>query len=276
MPGWLQGFFSTGQLFTGPSAIWNACMLITEGLMGMGPDTYAPEAWAYVRDTLYPWFLAVGSILLTLFCLIGFVRQASNLKDNITIEMWIELFIKLIIGHFLMNNGITIMQSFFGIASGTTLMINDNTIPTIWTSDIDAGAVMMYILVGIIYVIASVICGITIVIEVLSRYLNLYILVATAPIALSTLAGGRGIEDTAYAWIKSFLTNVFQIVAIALILRIGGMMCQSTVFSMTGADGFAGFFSGAPNVLVSMLTMFFMTSAVKGADGLIKRAFNLR
>jgi hypothetical protein len=175
-----------------------------------------------------------------------------------------------------MRYGLSIMGDLFRIAAGGTTFIMGDTLPSIWTSDVDVGAVLAYLVVGIIYLIGSAVCGIMIVVEVLSRYLNLYILIAVSPIALSTWAGGRGLEDTAYAWIKSFLTNVFQIVAIALVLRIGGMIGQTTMFQTELDDTIAGMFSGSMSVLFSMMNMFFMTSAVKGADGLIKRAFNLR
>ena len=276
MPEWVNGMFSMGGMFQGPGVIWNTCMMLVRLLMGTTPETFAPEAWAYVSGTLYPWFLSIGTILLNIFCLIGFIRQAANLKENITMEMWIELFIKTLIANLLMRYGLSIMGDLFRIAAGGTTFIMGDTLPSIWTSDVDVGAVLAYLVVGIIYLIGSAVCGIMIVVEVLSRYLNLYILIAVSPIALSTWAGGRGLEDTAYAWIKSFLTNVFQIVAIALVLRIGGMIGQTTMFQTELDDTIAGMFSGSMSVLFSMMNMFFMTSAVKGADGLIKRAFNLR
>lgn len=276
MPSWLRMMFGMEKFFQGPGAVWKTCMAMVQSLMGMTPDTFSDNAWTYVTDTLYPWFLSIGVILLNIFCLVGFIRQASNLKENVTMEMWIELFIKTIIANFLMQEGLKIIGYIFDIAAGGSDFIMGTTLPSIWTSDVDVGAVITYLVIGLIYLIASGVCGITILVEVMSRYLNLYILVAVSPIALSTLAGGRSIEDTAYAWIKSFLTNVFQIVAIALVLRIGGMISQSTIFQ-TATDGtIAGFFSGSSSVLYSMLNMFFMASAVKGADGLLKRAFNLR
>ena len=138
-------------------------------------------------------------ILLNIFCLVGFIRQASNLKENVTMEMWIELFIKTIIANFLMQEGLKIIGYIFDIAAGGSDFIMGTTLPSIWTSDVDVGAVITYLVIGLIYLIASGVCGITILVEVMSRYLNLYILVAVSPIALSTLAGGRSIEDTAYA-----------------------------------------------------------------------------
>ncbi len=276
MPSWVNGMLGTNSLFQGPGFIWNTCMNMVRALMGTSPSTFSPDAWNFVTQTLYPWFLAIGTILLNFFCLIGFVRQATNLKENITIEMWIELFIKTLIANLLMRYGLSIMADIFAIAAGNTVFIMGDSLPSIWTTDNDVGAVLAYLVVGLIYLIGSAVCGIMIVVEVMSRYLNLYILVAVAPVALSTWAGGRGIEDTAFAWIKSFLTNVFQIVAIALVLRIGTLIGQNTIFQSTTDGTILGMFSGSASVLFSMMNMFFMTSAVKGADGLIKRAFNLR
>ena len=109
MPSWLRMMFGMEKFFQGPGAVWKTCMAMVQSLMGMTPDTFSDNAWTYVTDTLYPWFLSIGVILLNIFCLVGFIRQASNLKENVTMEMWIELFIKTIIANFLMQEGLKII-----------------------------------------------------------------------------------------------------------------------------------------------------------------------
>ena len=70
------------------------------------------------------------------------------------------------------------------------------------------------IMLAPIYLIISGVCSITVLIEVLGRFLNLFMLISVAPTALSTLSGGRGIENSAIAWFKSFLTSTLQIIVI--------------------------------------------------------------
>ncbi|MCR5451447.1 MAG: hypothetical protein K6F00_02335 [Lachnospiraceae bacterium] len=275
MPGWLQDFLGIAKSFMQGSACWDFCMEIVYILMGSSPESLAPDAWNYVTGTLYPWCSSIGAVMLNIFCLVGFIKQASNLKENVTTEMWIELFIKVIVGNYLMVHGIGLMSDFIRAAGLMSTEVMNTGLPGMYNSEVDAGAAFAYLIFGLIYILISMFCGVMIVIEVLGRYLNLYILMATAPLALSTIAGGRGIENTAIAWIKSFLTTVFQIFIIAVILKIGGMMIQSNGFSdATGTP--LDWFDGFKSVLLSMLYMIFMTTAIKGSDNFLKRTFDLR
>ena len=275
MPDWLLDFFGINNLFNLAQSGWNFFMLITYSMIGKTPENYSPGAWSYVTDTLYPWFLAIGLTLLNIFCMIGFIRQASNLKENVTIEMWIELFIKVIIANVLMSNGISLMQDIMSMGGTMSSTIMSTHFPSVYSSEMDIGAVLVYLVFGLIYSIAAAVCGGMILLEVMGRYLNLYMLVAVSPVALSTIAGGRGLDSAAHAWIKSFLTTVFQIVVIAIVLQIGDKMMESSAYvdaTSTPLD----WFDGAGSVMMSFITMIFLTTAVKGADGFLKRAFDLR
>ena len=275
MPSWMTDFLGIAKSWAQGSSIWRFCMSLVTMMMSGSPDALFPDAWSYVTDTLYPMMLTIGIFLLNLFCLIGFIRQASNLRENVTTEMWIELFIKVLIANVLMTNGLSIIQDFFNAAGGVELSVMSDHYPDIFSDEIDAGAIMAYLLFGIIYIVVSAICGIMIVVEVLARFLNLFLLTAAAPVALSTLAGGRGIENSAYACIKSFLTNVFQIVVIAVILQVGSMMIK-TLGTTDQSIFLVNWFDGATEVMKSFLIMVFMTTAIKGSDNFLKRAFDLR
>ena len=43
-------------------------------------------AWDYIKNTAFPLFMSMGAVFLNMFTLIGFCRQASNLKEGITME----------------------------------------------------------------------------------------------------------------------------------------------------------------------------------------------
>ena len=104
--------------------------------------------------------------------------------------------------------------------------------------------------------------------------MKLYWIAAVAPIAFSTMAGGRGLEHSASSWIRTFLSNVFEILAIAMTLSIGGMMIRSIDFGILD-NAFLGIVDGFGSVLQSLITMILMTGAVKGAGSLLNRAFGL-
>lgn len=277
MPGWVKDILNGGPIFALAKGLWNFLMSIVNTMMGTSPEKYSTSAWVYISTSVYPWFLSMGAVFLNLFYMIGFCRQMSNLKENVTMEMLLELFIKVIIANVLLQNGLAIMQEFTDFASGITGGLMGETMPGIAGDDYDIGVSLAMTMLAPIYLILAAVCGITILIEVMGRFLNLYMLIAVAPLSLSTLAGGRGIENTSIAWFKSFLTSVFQIAVIALVLRISSMIISSNLLTAAISATLLGdWFDGAASVIMSLVTMPFMATAVKASDNFLKRAFNLQ
>ena len=190
--------------------------------------------------------------------------------------MWIELFKKIIICNTLLINGLSIMQEFTSFASDVTSGLLGDSIPQIYGDDIDLGFSLSMVLFGPLYLILVIACATTILEEVMSRFLNLYLLIGSAPGALCTIAGGRGLDNTAVAWFKSFLTSVLQIAAIAFTLQICSHIINSSIFGEAATWDVFGWFNGAGSVLMSIVTVVFLTAAVKGSDAFLKRAFDLR
>ena len=289
MPGWATSFLTEG-LAQGPMVIWNLCMYMAVSLMGydfpFAPETglqdlpifgpliqFIQEHSVYVED-IYNWFMGAGLVLLNLFCLIAFCRQASRLRENVTLEMWIELFVKVVVGNVLMLEGLNIIRAFLNVASSTSNVFLSLSNVDIVTSNIDLGAVLGYVLIGIFFLIGSVICGIMIVVTVAKRVINIYILTCIMPIACSTLAGGPEIERSGWAWLKTFLSTCFEIVIIALVFSLGGML--NAALQSVAIGDVNGWFDGFLSVLCDMIYMIFLTVSVAGAGGLLRRAFDLR
>ena len=122
--------------------------------------------------------------------------------------------------------------------------------------------------------VVAIVCSFIILLTVYGRYLKLYLTTVFAPIALSTWAGGRGLERTAYSWIRIFLTNVFEIVVIVFVMTLAGKMISSIDFG-TFPSGILSFGDGFLSVLQSMFTMIMMTTAVKGAQSQLQKSFGL-
>lgn len=209
-PQWVIDLLSGGSVYTIAQELWNFVMGIAYTLMGKNVTSFTTPAinaiaqalglggnigaWDYIKNTAFPLFLSMGAVFLNMFTLIGFCRQASNLKEGITMEAWIELFIKLVVANILMTNCLDIMQEFTGFAITTTKVLLPKGVPTVIGGDYDAGFRLAMLMLAPIYLIISGVCSITVLIEILGRFLNLFMLMAVAPLALSTLAGGRGLE----------------------------------------------------------------------------------
>ena len=108
---------------------------------------------------------------------------------------------------------------------------------------------------------------------VYGRFMQLYVMVACAPLALPFLAGGHGVERTGSAFIRAFLGKCFEIVVIALFLGIGTRLCRSIDWG--SMEGIEGIFDGAQQCIQSMITMVLMAASVKGADSFMRRVFGL-
>lgn len=146
-PQWIVDLLSGGSIYTLAQELWNFVMNLTMVLLGKNVSDFSnPQtselmqligmsagtgAWDYVKDTVFPFFLSMGTAFLNIFALAGFCRQASNFKEGITLEAGFELFIKLFIANVLMVNLLDIMQAFTGFAINTSDVFIPNAVPSV-------------------------------------------------------------------------------------------------------------------------------------------------
>ena len=166
------------------------------------------------------------------------------------------------------------IKKIFKMASamaGTAVMIEP---PSFFTGDVDIGSIMFFWIYGLFYFLVAIVCAFLILITMYSRYIKLYILIVTFPLAMPTITGGRGVEGTAYAWMKSFLSNTFEIVVIALAIAIAGRITAG-VSIFTESNVIVNTFDGFAQALNSMIYMILMAVSVKGAPTFLNKTFNL-
>lgn len=227
-----------------------------------------------VAKRLYPWALSIGIMSLNFFVMMGFFKAVGNFKENMTIELMIEAMIKVVVLNVLLVKGLDVIKKIFEMASamaGTAVMIEP---PAFFTGDVDVGSVMFFWIYGLFYFLVAMVCAFLILITLYSRYIKLYLLVVTFPLAMPSITGGRGIEGTAYAWMKSFLSNTFEIVIIALAIAIAGRI-TSGISIFTSDSAIFNTFDGFAQALNSMIYMILMAVSVKGAPTFLNKTFNL-
>lgn len=276
MPSWIADALNVDPSWSWGNAAWNGLIKIVFKILKKTPRNFSPDAWAVVTDTLYPWFLSAGVALLNLFFFIGFVRQNTNLRDNITIETWIEGFIKVIIANAVMQEGLTLVNDFFTLQVAATRFALGRNVLRLSAPEVDCGSILFSIFCGLIYFIIAVVCGIMVLLAVMKRFLYVMVSVVVAPVAICTIAGGRGLENTAHAWIKTFLTYCFQFVMIAVILRLGTLMGSNLPDFLQSQRGLGEIFDGFVLCLNNLVCMLFMTTAIRGTDNLTEKMFGLR
>ena len=274
MPSWLSEFFFGGPTYMIAKAIWEGTFALLGVLLGTTPMAFSTAAWNLVENVLFPWSQGIGIALLNVMFLIGYIRDNTNLKENMTVESFVLAIIRIIVSNGLIIGGMQLIKTFFKLASLLTQEIYTASTPTLQMDNMDAGSGLFFALFGVIYVLVAIVCCFMILLAVYGRYLKLYILAATLPVAVATIAGGRGVQNTAFSFIKGFFGTAFEIVVIGIVLTIGSIMISSIDF-FTISTGLLSYHDGMSAALQSMLTMILLAGAVKGAESFMKRYFGL-
>lgn len=273
MPDWLINFL-LGPCYILGNAIWEASFNMIAGLMTTTPMSFSSTTWNYIEYTLYPWGLGIGLALVNIIMLVGFIKEASNLKENFTIEILGMCCIRLVAVNILLTNGMTVIKSMFTLASVLTADVFSAAVPTFTISNPDFGTFLFFTLCGVLYTLVAIVCSFIILLSVYGRYLKLYAMPVFFPIAISAIAGGRGINQTSYAYIKSFLATTFEIVVIAIFMTIACKMMHSIDFGTMDA-GLLGIADGFGSVIQSLFTMVLLAGSVKGAESFMRKFLGL-
>lgn len=275
MPEYITDFI--GELFYGPFFLiarwfWDSMMELCTGIMTTPPYLFSVDTWRYVTYVLYPWALGIGVVCLNLFFMIGFFRALSNLKENITLELCVEAMIRLVAVNALLQAGLTFIKTFFRMAALLTGQVMDFSAPNFFTGDNDIGSHLFWWLFGFGYFLVAIVCAILIFLTLYGRYIKLYLLIVFYPLAIPTIAGGRGVDASAYAWLKTFLSNVFEVVAIAMVMSITGRLVGGITLPEISV---LEYFDGFAQAMHSILYMILMAVTVKGTSSFLNRTFNL-
>lgn len=278
MPAWMEELLGCNPLIRAGCGIWNWCMKLVVMQFNMTPVSISGgEPWADMAENIYPAFLSCGALLITIFGILAFCRESVDLRQAFTSEKGVFLLIKVIAANYAMTEALSWFPEFFKMASGLT----PTELEAIQFNAAEIGegtggwnlALLSTWFFALIFLIAAAICGLMIVFTVYRRVIDLLILVPLAPIALSTAAGGPGISRSAGAWLRTFLATNFQIVAMGIALRIGckvignGTILTGSLEPETGLE-FVHLFE-------MVFCMVLLVAMVKGAEGLLKRAFAL-
>lgn len=274
MPDWLFNLLD-GVGIDVACLIWNAAMRAVTGVIISTPQNFSAGTWSFVEDTLYPWALSLGVSMLNLCFIISIWQAVKNFHQNVTLEMVIEAFIKIVAANVIFLNIMRLIRLFFSIASLMAADLFTMQAPELKVEDADLTAALFYWLFGCLFILVAVVCSFMILTTVYGRYIKLYILVIAAPFAIPMLVGGPGMEGSFYGWLKTFLANVFEVVVIALSMVLCWKLIGAGSSLFVTDSALMNSFNGGLQVLNSMFTMVLLTVSVKGANQLLTRAFRL-
>lgn len=266
-------------------SIWNAFMDITWGLIGQTPQEVSPESWNMVTGSMMDMFTAIGVSLLIVFFLIGYISNVMDLKDELTYEKVIMLFVQLVVVQMAFLGATRLIPLACNAAKGVVVRfrwaggaeavhLSADTLSSIPWDDMGLLTVMVGLLLAFIAMIVTIVCGAIIVWSVLGRVFKIYILTPIAAVPLSTLAGGTRIQRPAINWIREFLISVFEVVIIAIVLNIGAKFIGSNVlanyFQFSEDDVLQQTCTG---IFMMMINMGVVAGAVKSSEAILRKIF---
>lgn len=259
-------------LYTLGVNIWN---LILSFCLGKGlstPESFSPSAWAYVNNFLYPFFQAIAATMLNLFFYIGICRQVGNLRESMTLETGVNILIKVLLGNLGINSVMLFCKWVFEITGITgSVMISTGEFNGIEQGVLDSFQAMLHMIVGIIFLVVAIVCSATVFVTIFSRSVQLYMLAAVGPLAISCIPGGPGIQNAAGAWIKTLLTKSLSIIVIAMFIILVSKFNLTDFLSTNFLTDIVLPTRCIQNMFIMMLT----AAGVKGADSFMKQTFGI-
>lgn len=264
--------FSGEFFFTSAASVWK--VLIQKALLIMLKNPVTGKnyssAWKIVEG-IYDSINLIAVSMFVLFFVYGFLRDCVDIKNNLTAETTIKMFIRLIICSNVMTVCLTYMTKFIGWATQLTGLISLDSIKNGGflfdgkqiCEQIDSGLVSF--LLGFVFLIVVCVSGFIIILTVVKRILKIYMVSPFAAIALSTLAAGGGTAQTGYQYIKAFLGYTFSILLIVVAMAVSPIFIA--IFEFPG--------KGILSLLEACIRVVTVASAVKSVDTICQKSFGL-
>ena len=130
----VEGLFKA-PFFTLAKWVWDWIIGLCTGVVTTSPQDFSHQTWSFVENTLYPWTVGIGASLLSLFFIIGFLKAAMNLKENLTMELCVEALMRLVVVNVVMQAGIYVIRTMFTMAAKLGGAVLSLSLIHIWNRD---------------------------------------------------------------------------------------------------------------------------------------------
>ena len=260
---------------------WNNQVSLVFELLGQSPTGFKGGGPWGIIEGIEPLFVGIGSALVVLFFVIGFCAESVDIREEIRFEAILRMFIRVAIAQWLVSYNITIMKALFtscgnlvghlGQNQSVELSIDPAQAEVI--KDLGFGTSIVFLILAVFLSLIVIICGFFLLYNVYFRFLKIMVIVPFGAIASSTLAGNRGLSNTFVAYMKYFISVVFEAVTMALAI----LLCNQ--FISSGLPTFTGDYEDWAKTLIYLGEMTFTVAltvgTVKGAQNLTSRALGL-
>lgn len=188
----------------------------------------------------------LGTSIVIVYFLSELLEQAT--RENFSLEQLFKLLLKLLIAKLLLENGFTLMQIIMntanGLAADIVMNFKDPTnanVLTEWTETIEDAGIMECIFIVIQWLIPYIltfISRIAIFMVLYSRYIEMALRVAAAPIGMSDIFS-HGTQSKGFQYLRKFAAVCLQTFVILIIIFVGAL-CQSYIMQTGGLSVVVG------------------------------------
>ena len=279
-----EWFLQTGY------TLWKNSGKLTLNYVKISPMAQS-GAWGTVTGSVYQMSLAIAASLAVLFFVMGWLRESIDIRNNFTLENMFRFFVRYAITASLIVNSLALVTGICECATAVTSQISVNmeskdvenvfeTVRDQLEDDDDAdggtwiGMGLAGMLGGFFGGAVIMVCGVSLVLSVLSRLFRLLLCVPFAPVAFAGFAGGHEFAQTGIAWLRTFIGYALEAVVITLAISISyGMFTDANMFA-------AGAKSGSIVSLLLLICGYCMPmvtacACVKGAEMTVRRCLGL-
>ena len=273
--------------------VWKKCCNITVSYLKVHPGSGGGNAWGIVTGNLFGISMGIASSLSILFFVIGWLNESIDVRNNFSLENMFRFFVRYVITASLVVNCLAIVNGVADTSAALVSAVNvsassmksggpENVFEELkgameeeeadGTAWLGTGLISM--IAGLFGGIVILVCGVQLILAVLSRLFKLYLCIPFGPVALSSFAGGHTLSQTGISWLRTLFAYSLEAVVIAIAIRIsfgmfadGGMMTSSG--NVTGAVG------AVLTIVEYCLPMITGCACVKGAEVTIRRCLGL-
>lgn len=277
---WMQSGYS----------MWKQCSTLTLTYITRNPMDQT-NAWGAVTGGIFTISMAVAASLSVLYFVLGWLRESIDIRHTFTLENMFRFFVRYAITASLIVNSLSVVTAVAQCATTvvSTISINtkDDKVENIFKDleesledddDADGGTYLAYgfcgMIGGMVGGVVIIVCGINIVLAVLSRLFKLLLCIPFAPVAFAGFAGGGEFSATGIAWIRTFIGYALEAVVIALALTISfGLFKDASLFSAGSKD--KGIVMMVLTICEYCMPMITASACVKGAELTVRRCLGL-
>ena len=273
--------------------VWEKCCKITTDYLKVNPASVGGNAWGIVTGSLFNISMGIAASLSILFFVIGWLNESIDVRNNFTLENMFRFFIRYIITATLIVNSLALVRGTVECSTALVGAVNVSSLGTqggdvenvfkdlITKMEDDEATGTEWLGTGIISMIAGLfggivilVCGIQLILAVLSRLFKMYLCIPFGPVALSSFAGGQTISQTGIAWIRTLLAYALEAVVIAIAIKISfGLFADGSIMANTGGED--GALGAILTIVEYCLPMITACACVKGAEATIRRCLGL-